>query len=102
MNQTKKAERKALEERHRDVSRAIQLEMAVVNETIEKGGIAIIDTFCGPYQLDFINSDFWYITHPKGKQRDSFNRRSWAGCNDRTWEDILGQLGIERHPLFKK
>jgi hypothetical protein len=98
MNRQEKEEFKA---RQKAISEAVQEEMIAVTEAIAEGGIAIIETFCGRYQLDCVNSDWWYITHPEGQKADSFNRRSWAGCNDGTWDSIMKQLGLERHPRFK-
>jgi len=89
-------------ERLRAISEAIQLEMVAVNEALQSGKIAVIETFCGRYILKSVSSDFWYYTYPEGQKPDSFNSRSWAGCNDGTWEDIMKQLDLERHPLWRK
>lgn len=67
------------------------------NAAIAAGGVAIIDTFVGSYRVTGVTSDWWYASHPADKAPDWANTRSWAGCNDGQWADILRQLGVVRN-----
>jgi len=66
-------------------------ERRLVNEAINNGGVFIVHTAMGDYQLDHVTDDWNYITHPIAEQCDYWNRRTWAGCNDSEWQDIVKQ-----------
>ena len=96
---TKTKERKA---RYELVNQAVTEELARVNKRIADGAVAYVHTFCGDYQLDYVTREWWYITHPKGQSKNGLNQRSWAGCNDSDWADIMKQLGEARNEYFTR
>ena len=84
------------------VREAVKDEHARVNQAVSQGKVALVHTFCGDHVLDSVDSEFWYHTHKVGQSNTYMNTRSWAGCNDGDWADIMRQLGLERNPLFVK
>ena len=78
-------------------------ERARFNAALERGAVVIITTFAGRYVVTSVDDNFWYHSYPEGSSpRDWAGKRSWAGCNDGKWEDMLKQAGVERNPLWKK
>jgi len=97
MKQNTRKQRKEDEE----LFAATKIERAQVNGVLLSGKRAFITAAGSEYELDAVTDDWWYITHPKDQEANYLNRRSWCGCNDDTWADIMKQLGLERHLLFR-
>lgn len=68
-----------------------------MNEALHNGAAVVIRTFCGEYRVTAVSDDWWYSSLPVSGSRDS---RSWCGCNDGQWADMMRQAGIDRNPLF--
>lgn len=96
------AQKARLEERERRqaVRRAAEDELARFNIALNNGKIAIIQTAFGEYEVDSVDNDWWYHTHPKGQSKGWSNLRSFAGCNDGTWAALMNQIGEPRNELF--
>jgi len=91
---------KARDERARQVREAMIDERDRFNAKVLTGTVAILQTAFGPFQVTSVNQDFWFSSHPAGQTRSEWNRRSFAGCNNGSWADLLRQVGEARHPLF--
>jgi len=63
--------------------------------------LPVLHTAFGDYYVRSVNSEFWYMTQASKTRSDSFSDRSFCGCNDGKWEDLLKQCGLSRHPLFQ-
>lgn len=97
-----RAANKAKEARMAQIMEALADEKARFNHEIASGTTIILQTTFGPYTVDGVDQDFWYHTHIAGEERHNLNSRSFAGCNDGKWADLLRQAGVTRHPLFTK
>lgn len=95
-----KTKKQITSKRAKLVAAAVQDETQRLNQALESGALVILKTAFGPYVLEYVSVDLWYHTHPAGQRRDNFNHRSFAGCNDGTWANLLKQAGVERNPLF--
>lgn len=68
---------------------AAAAERAAFNQAIAAGAKVTLTTFCGDYKVLCVTEDWWYITvSANGYQR------TWAGCNDGTWANLLKQAGL--------
>jgi hypothetical protein len=97
------ATRKANQERKARMDKimeALNTEQAQLNEAINNGVVIILKTFAGDYQIDGVDANFDYHSHPAGSRNDYFNTRTWSGCNDSKWADLLRQANIQRHSFF--
>lgn len=63
------------------------------NRAIANGARVILPTAFGPYRVTSVGQDWWY-------QTDAL--RSFAGCNDGCWADLLAQAGVARNPRWAK
>lgn len=67
------------------------------NEKVRENDLVIIlKTDIGNYRVYSVDGDWNYHCSPEGQSLDSFNRRSFAGCNDKDWDNLLEQAGIRR------
>ncbi len=96
---TRKAN-KATAERLAKVTEALMVERMAVSQALSNGKKITLTTAFGEYELVRVSTDMWYGTYPVGQIRNQFSHRSFAGCNDGQWADILKQAGVARHPLF--
>lgn len=94
----RRAARKARDERMEKIREAMQDERARFNEKVLGGAVAILDTAFGLFEVDGVTPEFWFLTHPKGEKLSTWNRRSFAGCNNGSWADLLEQVDEPRHP----
>ena len=97
-----RAANKEKEARMAQIMKALTYEISELNVAINKGKEVILPTAFGSYVVDGVDGNHWYYTHPQGTNRSEFNSRSFAGCNDGKWADLLQQAGVTRHPLFAK
>lgn len=88
--------RKAQDDRLAACVAAVSDEQARFNKAIAAGAVVSLDTFNGPCQVRRVSADFWYHTDGNGGYG-----RSWAGCNDWTWANLLAQAGVERNRLWR-
>lgn len=91
---------KARDERMVAVRGALADEMDRFRGRLQAGAVAVLNTAFGPFQVDAVNEDFWFTTHPSDQVKTEWNRRSFAGCNDGGWASLLSQVGEARNPLF--
>lgn len=83
---------------YREVMAAAADERTRFNQALANGAVAVLQsTFFGPYRVTSVDEDFWYHTYPMNQVPDQFNRRSFAGCNDGTWANLLEQAHVERN-----
>lgn len=75
-------------------------ERARFNAAIQNGAVVKLHTFSGEYVVDYVNEDWWYITHDATQPRGMFNQHHWCGCNDSKWADLMRQAGVERNALW--
>ena len=94
-----KAETKARNERAKLVKAGVADEIGRVNRALASKSI-IIGTAFGPYELEAVTPGFDYITHPEGKGKSWMNQRTFAGCNDGTWAQIMRDAGEKRAASF--
>ena len=66
-----------------------------MNAALAAGAVVYVKT-CA-YRLVSVTNDWWYITAPV----DGGSERSWAGCNDGDWRDMMRQAGLERNPRWR-
>lgn len=101
--QQKLAERKAAQVRSEAVKAAVADEMTRFNAALADGKTAILPTAFGPYRVQSVNSEWWYCCYPaESKSNNWLSQRSFAGCNDGDWADLLAQVGVARNPFFVK
>lgn len=93
------AERKAQEERRRQVREALTDEIKRFNAALADREI-ILPTAFGPYVVQFVTYDLDVGCHPQGQRRDPFNARTFLLANDERWHRLLAEAGVARHPLF--
>ena len=86
-----RAQRKRERERFEAVMQAAQDERVRFNLAIQAGAEPILQTAFGPYTVTAVTRDWWYSTTAN---------RSFGGCNDGAWADLLHQAGVARNPLF--
>jgi hypothetical protein len=87
-------------ERSRAVSAAVEAEHVIFNAKVFQGAEAILHTAFGPYVVASVDRQWNYRTYPVGRGRNWLDQRTFAGCNNDKWADLLRQVGVERHPLF--
>ena len=90
------------DERFQQVLAATADERARFNAALAAGKTATLETAFGPHEVTAVDDNFWYTTYPAGRTRDQFSRRSFAGCNDGSWDGLLEQVGESRNDLFRK
>jgi len=94
-------ERAAAKVAAHELSIAVDDELARFNVCVqEMGAPVILHTAFGDYVVDYVDADWWYHTHPVGQVKDSFNARSFCGCNNGTWASLMEQAGCSRNPRF--
>lgn len=81
----------SLSNRYNAVLTAAEEERRRFNEACTKGARPTMETAFGYYIVTFVSNEWWYSTTAG---------RSFCGCNDRTWADLMAQVGLDRHPLF--
>ena len=99
------ATRKANKEKNEQMAQimeALRIEYSLFRQALENGIEVILPTAFGPYIVDGISPDHQYSSHPQGSTTNDYNHRTFYGCNDGAWADLLRQAGVERHPLFAK
>ncbi len=89
-------------ERHANMMEAARDERARFNAALAAGKTATLETAFGPHEVTAVDDNFWYTTYPAGRGRDQFSRRSFAGCNDGSWDGLLEQVGEDRNDFFRK
>ena len=72
------------------------------NAALANGATATLPTAFGPYTVDGVDADWWYHCHPASANQNWANARSFAGCNDGAWADLLAQAGVARNPRFAR
>ena len=87
---TRRANREA-KERMARIEAQIVDDAKAINHAIAIGVELILNTGFGPYVVDHVTSRMDYITHAKGSTRDYLNQRTFMGCNDGTWRDLVGK-----------
>lgn len=63
----------------------------------------VLHTAFGDYSVVHVSSDWWYSCVLAGhdpRNVSYLDRRSFVGCNDGTWADLLRQVGVSRHPRW--
>ena len=96
----KRAQNKARDERLNQISAALADERARFNAAIYERGIEVVmDTAFGPYVVKSVDGRHDYHTYPATGRRDEYSRRTFCGCNDGCWADLLRQAGVERNPM---
>jgi hypothetical protein len=83
------------------VNEAAQEELNRMNESVQSGKTVLVKTFLGNYVLDYVDNDWWYHTHPQGQTSSWMNQRSWCGCNDGDWAEMMKQAGLDRNYLWR-
>lgn len=86
--------------KHQRIMAAAKDERDRMNEAVHNGKEIIVKTFCGNYTLDYVTDDWWYHTHPQGQTSNWMNQRSWCGCNDGDWAEMMKQAGLKRNHLW--
>lgn len=81
----------SLSDRYHAVLTAAEEERRRFNEACSKGARPTIQTAFGPYTVTAVSGDWWYSTTAG---------RSFCGCNDSQWANLMDQVHLERHPLF--
>lgn len=68
------------------------------NLVVGRGVIITLVTAFGPYKVDYVDGEWWYHCHRiiDGVVDAGSFSRSFCGCNDGTWADLMAQAGIER------
>lgn len=92
------ADRQAARERAVQVREAAAEERARFNRATGAGARVVIPTAFGPYRVIRVREDWWYVCEPA----TGGETRTFAGCNDGTWSDMLEQARVERAPLFRR
>jgi hypothetical protein len=70
-------------------------DMTKFNAAIQAGAKPILKTAFGDYVVKYVDDAWWYHTYPvNGSPNDPFSARSFAGCNDYAWADLLKQVGV--------
>ena len=87
-------------ERHQKMMDAARDERTRFNAALASGKTATLQTAFGPFEVTAVDDNFWFTTFPKGRARDQFSQRSFAGCNDGSWHDLLEQVGEARAEFF--
>lgn len=83
---------------HREVMAAAADERTRFNHALANGARVILKTAFGDYQVLSVDDQFWYHTQPAHFTTASvFDTRSFAGCNDGTWANLLEQAHVERN-----
>ncbi len=90
-NRERRERRKRERERFEATMEAARDERERFNAAIQAGAEPILQTAFGPYRVTAVNRDWWYSTSAQ---------RSFCGCNDGDWADLLHQAGVVRNPLF--
>lgn len=62
----------------------------------------ILTTSSGKYEVTSVDDSWYYTCYPEGRPHSQFNQRTFLGCNDRDWENLLQQIGLSRHPYFRE
>jgi hypothetical protein len=89
-NKATRREREQRDRRLAAISEALADERRRFNEAVARVALATLRTAFGPYVVKFVNADHWYACYPVGgRPDDHFSGRSFAGCNDGAWEDLL-------------
>jgi hypothetical protein len=96
-------ENKASRERLDRCKEALAEEVVRVNRVIRHGVVIVLKTGFGPYQLDGVSrvDGMDYTTHPAETTKSWSNTRTFMGCNDGQWAEIMRQAGEGRNPLFR-
>ena len=84
-------ERREAADRHERVTEACASERKRFNAAIRPGYEPILQTFIGPQHVVRVTHDWWYQTR---------EGRSWCGCNDGDWANMMAQLGLARDREF--
>lgn len=92
----KMAERKEQKAQMGRIMEALRQEKEAFNRAIRNGAVIILDTAFGPYVVDSVNYDHDYHCHRQGHPKDGWNSRSFMGCNDGKWADLLRQANVNR------
>ena len=101
MNRTERlAFKRQQAERHQLMMAAARDERSRFNAALASGKMATLQTAFGPFEVTAVDDNFWFTTFPEGRGRDQFSRRSFAGCNDGSWWDLLEQVGEPRAEFF--
>jgi len=101
MTKLQRQEAKRQRARMKAVGEACQDEIGRFNQALSAGAKVIINTAFGMYRVHSVNHDFWYKTSPFNQAPSFTNQRSFCGCNDGQWADMMQQAGVLRNPLFK-
>lgn len=88
------------DERHQVVGIAVADEKSRFNTALANGKAAILHTALGDYYVNSVNTDWWYSCRLHREKSDWLTDRSFAGCNNGSWDDLMQQVGEARHPLF--
>lgn len=96
--------RKPTNDRLYQVLLAMEDERQRFNHAIYEGGkVAILHTAFGDYKVHGVDNEHWYHTVPAEQKTKVYgSERSFCGCNDGTWADLMKQVGEERNWLFRE
>ena len=97
----KAAATRARNTRLAQVKAALTDERYRFNLALSQGVKVILKTCFGDYQLIAVDPDHWYTTCRPNNSGDAWGHRSFCGCNDGAWADLLRQANVTRHPLFQ-
>jgi hypothetical protein len=80
---------------------AIKDEITRFNQSAHKNPI-IIETAFGNHFVDGCTFEHWYQAYPQNVSPNMYNRRTFMGCNDCRWSDMLKKAGVQRNQLFSQ
>lgn len=106
---TRRRSPKAADARAQAVRDAVTWEVQRFNSAVRDRAwdqMPVTHTAFGWYRVMAVSDDWWYTTGRAElatmPDASSLDRRSFAGCNDARWADLLRQVGVARHATFKE